>query len=839
MGQHVLALDAKSALHEKRTGGKGANLARLRRAGFQVPPGFIITSSAFHQFLVHCGVKGHAHGKRWSEDDLEQSRELLMERPIPPSLSRPIAKAYQKLGGRVAVRSSMVGEDTALASFAGQLETILNVQGIPEFLEAVKLCWSSVFTWRLVKYMSERESLDAAPSERYSMAVVVQRMIEAKAAGVAFSADPITGQRCVAIEAVHGLGQALVQGQVEPDRYAVDTRGVLSLIDPVDSGAPVLQKEQIVQLAEVVRDLDCREPDPLDVEWAWDGANFHILQSRPITSLIGKRVYSNKMVSDMSPGLVKPLVYSTKTIGMANNVFGRMFTELIGPNDVDFSSLVTRIHSRLYTDVTLLGELFEQIGMPANFFQMIARDERTDFRRPRLSLGALRAMARVLRFAWRHSSPADEINTFLWQHARNLEHYRQTDWSTREPEELLGKFDQLMRAHGETQWFVVIGPTNMAVRSRMLGRSISRRAEEVVASDLIRGLVGLKALEPNAGLQAMAWQARTLDVEDRRLLVEGDNQTIRATLSSTKQGRALIRSVDVFLSRYGFLSTNGTDFTATPWCENPELIWNSIGRLAARAGQARVQDVRAIREDARKRARSQLGWIQRRFFDRLLASTITYIDLRERTSLLLSQEAYEMRRIFVALGEHLVGCGSLAERDDIFYLTYDELGQVVKGTWSAEETQERVREQKAEMAADAQIELPDTICGEYVPAHPIAPADDPEYLVGISGSSGLAKGRACVVLDPTAAPTFLGKDDILVVPFTDVGWTPLFSGIGGIVAETGGQLSHTSIVAREYGLPAVVNVRRATRLILDGQPITVDGNTGRVYLRHALESSGG
>jgi phosphohistidine swiveling domain-containing protein len=526
-------------------------------------------------------------------------------------------------------------------------------------------------------------------------------------------------------------------------------------------------------------------------------------------------------------------------MGMASNVFGRMFTELMGPNDVDFSSLVTRIHSRIYTDVTLLGKLFEQIGMPANFFQMISRDERTDFRRPPLTPRTLRVMVRFLRFAWRHSSPADQIRNFLLNRDRTLEQYRQADWSALEPQALLAQFDHLMQMHSETQWFIVIGPMNMMVRKRMLDRFASRWTEDIVPSDLIRGLVGLKALEPNTELAAMALDARTLDVAHQCLLIGEDNQSLRAALSSTEQGHALVSSVDEFLSRYGFLSTNGTDFTGTPWLENPTLIWNSIGRLATSASRSEVEDVRAIREEVRKRARSQLGWMKRQFFDRLLASTITYIDLRERTSFLLSQETYEMRRIFLALGERLVACGSLAERDDIFFLTYDELRQVVEGTWDAEETQRRVREQKAEMAADAQIELPDTMCGEYAPVHPVAPLDDPEYLVGISGSSGLAQGRACVILDPTAAPASLGKDDILVVPFTDVGCTPLFSGMGGIVAETGGQLSHTSIVAREYGLPAVVNVRQATRLILDGQTITVDGNKGRVYLKHALNSQGG
>ena len=215
-------------------------------------------------------------------------------------------------------------------------------------------------------------------------------------------------------------------------------------------------------------------------------------------------------------------------------------------------------------------------------------------------------------------------------------------------------------------------------------------------------------------------------------------------------------------------------------------------------------------------------------------STITYIDLRERTSFLMSEEGYQMRRIFLALADHLIAQGDLDERNDIFYLTYDELRQLVEGKLGADKAREKVSSQKAEMEADARIDLPDTICGDHVPTHAIQPAESQECLVGIRGSSGLAQGYARVILDPANAPVTLTRDDILVVPFTDVGWTSLFSGIGGIVAETGGQLSHTSIVAREYGLPAVVSVRKATHLICDGQPITVDGDRGRVYLNHVL-----
>jgi pyruvate,water dikinase len=228
--------------------------------------------------------------------------------------------------------------------------------------------------------------------------------------------------------------------------------------------------------------------------------------------------------------------------------------------------------------------------------------------------------------------------------------------------------------------------------------------------------------------------------------------------------------------------------------------------------------------------RGALNPFERLIFDRLLTSTVALIDLREQVSLLMSQDAFQIRRIFLALADHLVARGDLAERDDIFYLTYEELLQRVDGELESEVAKERIAARKTEMEQDAQIEPPDTVCGDHVPAQPVSLPEDQEYLVGISGSSGLARGRARIVLDPSQAPVRLSQDDILVVPFTDVGWTPLLSGIGGIVAETGGQLSHTAIVAREYGLPAVVSVKQATRLIQDGQRVAVDGDSGRVYL---------
>ena len=335
----------------------------------------------------------------------------------------------------------------------------------------------------------------------------------------------------------------------------------------------------------------------------------------------------------------------------------------------------------------------------------------------------------------------------------------------------------------------------------------------------------------------------------------------------------LLRQFDAFLQEYGYMSANGTDFSQTPWIENPTAIWRAIGSAARRPESpdpiASRESVSQIRERAHQTVRARLKGLERWWFDRLLASTIAYVDLRERTSLHISQDSFQMRRLFLALGQHLIARGELERPDDIFYLNLEELYPLFAASPESgrpdasgqESARERVAARRAEMEQDARLELPDTFCGPDAASHLGGASGGPdassggdqlpacflwaeapaEVLVGIAGSSGRVEGRARIVVDP--AQTVLlppdassgqvsgyDRQDILVVPFTDVSWTPLFMGIGGLIAETGGQLSHSAIIAREYGLPAVVNVKNATRLIREGQTVIVDGTQGKVYL---------
>jgi pyruvate,water dikinase len=392
--------------------------------------------------------------------------------------------------------------------------------------------------------------------------------------------------------------------------------------------------------------------------------------------------------------------------------------------------------------------------------------------------------------------------------------------------------DQLTNLYSETMWFNFIGPLNMMARNRMLNHITQRWAPDVPPGDLVRGLIGLKSIESNRELIKLAAQARTLDLQQQSLLAEADEETIRPELSQTEPGRELLTAFDAFLEQHGFLSASGTDLSRTPWSEQPTLIWHTIGRVIGADVKSEAEDALVIRESAQARVRAELNWPMQVIFDRVLASTITYIHLREQSSFLISQDSFEMRRIFLALADHLVAQGDLEHREDIFYLELDEVQQLVTGDLGDEVAQDLVSTRRAEMEYDAQIELPNTICGDQFQACVVQLSEDQEYLVGISGSSGVTQGYAQVVLDPSEAPTVLTQEDILVVPFTDMSWTPLFSVVGGVVAETGGQLSHSAIVAREYGLPAVVNVKNATRFIKNGQPILVDGTNGRVYLNH-------
>jgi hypothetical protein len=335
------------------------------------------------------------------------------------------------------------------------------------------------------------------------MAILVQEMVPARAAGVAFSHDPITGRSTVVLEAVPRLGHELVQGRAAPDRFVVDPRGVLLLEERMGLGEEDLPTEVVLTVASMARLAADRFGLPQDVEWAWDGANVFLLQSRPITSLAGKSVYSRKLVGDMTPGPIKHLVWSTNTLGMVEGVFGEVFTCLIGKNDYDFKRILKRIRSRAYVDTTFVGELLADVGLPRNLFEAIAREERVS-RRVRLNPKLLSRAPGILAFVWKYARMEGELDAVLQRHGKELDRFRKADWSGEPASQLLARAEELLALHRHLQRCIMFGSMNLAIRTRLLKRYVARQAPDVDASQLLLGLRGLKSLEPNRALQVVA-----------------------------------------------------------------------------------------------------------------------------------------------------------------------------------------------------------------------------------------------------------------------------------------------------------------------------------------------
>jgi pyruvate,water dikinase len=278
------------------------------------------------------------------------------------------------------------------------------------------------------------------------MAALVQEMVPATAAGVAFSADPLSGISTVIIEAVPHLADELVQGRAEPDRFVIDPRGALSLERRIALGTEELPVAIVLELGTMVREIAAFFGTPQDVEWVWDGTKIFILQSRAITSLVGQHVYSRKLVGDMAPGPIKPLVWSTNTLGMVEGVFGEIFTDLIGKNDYDFKKMLRRIRSRAYADTTFVGQLLGELGLPKNLFEAIAREERVP-KRVDLNWKLVTRAPSILRLLWLQLGLEKQLSSVLRNHEQALGAFREADWGNVAPTQLIPSARELLALH--------------------------------------------------------------------------------------------------------------------------------------------------------------------------------------------------------------------------------------------------------------------------------------------------------------------------------------------------------------------------------------------------------
>ncbi len=773
----VAPLDAVGRADLPLAGGKGANLGELVRNGFPVPPGFVVTT--------------HAYDLAGRDDEL------------PGELRREIAAAYAALGaGPVAVRSSATAEDLPGAAFAGQQDTYLNVVGEQALLDAVRRCWRSLHTERAVAYRARLGIDDAG----VSIAVVVQRMVEADTAGVLFTADPVTGEReRIVIDAGAGLGEAVVSGLVTPDHYEVDREGridyrpgrgevvvrsapgggVVHESDP-GSGASRLPDAVVTELAGLARRVAAHYGRPQDIEWAYAAGRLHLLQARPMTAL-----------PPPPPGRLNRV---------QRRLTGILLEYLpVRPYPIDMTTWLP------YGPAGLMARVTGAFGVRGGFEGFLREEDGVVVAlvppKPGLTARALTAPFRVAAKARRYD-PA------RWTEDRRFTRY------------LAAARDLAALDLGALPWRELI--------------RVPRKALDVVAPvadlridylpgtglALLRLLVAVKLLRRGPLFPGLLAGAVTRTSEANRALERLAELAVRTgALDADPKPAEFQAAFEEFLREYGHRETASPILVTPPtWADAPETVLGLVGMLAAHPAPAAEEpgDVldrllgHPLLRAPRRRARLR----------RWVAAARAGIAFREDSHFSFTLPQPVLRRSLVELGRRLCLAGLLDRPEDVFHLRLEELEAIGGEDAPAGPDGARLREVALARAAKRE-ELAGVRLIDHTAVFPPATAGGDVLVAGAPASAGTATGPVKVIREPAEFGR-LAAGDVLVCPYTNPSWTPLFQRAAAVVVDSGGTASHAAIVAREYGIPAVMGTGAGTSALADGQVVTVNGDAGTV-----------
>ncbi len=851
MDKTVLWLSSKPAMSDRRLiGPKAASLCSLGRLGMRVPPCFFITTTAFGEHLDANGLRPQI-AARWDKMSgaIEEVRQLITRAPLADCLRRPIAAAYDRLGAAVAaVRSSATAEDLPGHSFAGQYETILGVKSLEECLEAIKQCWASLWTERAFEYR-RRNGID---HQQVEMAVVVQRQIEPEAAGVAFSVDPVTGSPSrIVIESCPGLGEALVSGQVQPDRILLRKKNLALIRQNFVTEEPSLDLKSAGRLGRYVRRIEKCLGGPQDVEWAFRDGTLWFLQARPITALPEpkpweeRQVWTNLNLGEVAPDVMTPMTYTVIML-MFQPLCGSIF-RLFGA-DISKHWPAGLVAGRVYFNINTAMAAARPFVSPAKAAALnsaFGGEQNRHFERGEFDI--CDEDLPDLGFSW----PKYILS---WPGLiRTLVAHRS------------GKGDAVqarLKAHNDAVTrFDAAGATTEGL-TRMVTQTLYENMKDCTPLPLLPGVVALGVLgkvcrdwlgekdlsfrlltaqggisDTEAGLDL--WRLAALAHEEQPtkavLLSDGDWDMIRSRLAGAEHGRHFLAAWDRFMATHGQHSHAELEFFSPRWAETPEYILDLVrGYLRALDRAHPVERQRQLAEQRRQlteQCRRRLtNPVKRWIFNWSLQQTQKLTRAREDLKNEAVRHFAGFRRIFLELGDRLRQQGILMQREDIFFLEIAEVEPVVRGRANFD-VQQRVAQRQAEYERNMALTPPPVVVGRYDPQKHVAfPIDtNVRVLKGIAVSPGVVTGKARVITHPDDGE-HVEPGEILVAPVTNPAWTPYFLPAAGVVMDMGGVLSHGAIIAREYGLPAVVNVGPASKIIRTGQTIQVDGDQGTVTI---------
>ncbi|MGO9777853.1 MAG: PEP/pyruvate-binding domain-containing protein [Terracidiphilus sp.] len=861
----TLPLDSPDAALE-RVGGKGASLARMVAAGLPVPPGFHVTTEAYRRFveenhlrdgILAAVVGAQANDPATLERASEQIQSLIAQGTMPNEIAGAIRERYSELGADlpVAVRSSATAEDLPDASFAGQLETYLNVRGGDAVLSAVQRCWASLWTGRAIGY---RQRQGIRP-EDVSIAVVVQRLVAAQVAGVAFTANPVTGARGeMMINAAWGLGEAVVSGQVTPDTFVVNKQtgtiasqeiaGKEVMTVRLESGTreePVppdkrrqaaLEPAQAAELARLGVRIEQLYGQPMDIEWAMCDGRIFIVQARPITALpeppvaldwsVPRKgaIYFRQSVAELLPEPLSPL-FATLALPLWNKATQLIMTQALGLRS-DSVALVT-VHDFVYYEMALNAR--QMVGF---FFTMMMHG---------------RTLARMWRTAIAHW--ADEARPHF---AQVTAEWTGRDLAAMNALELLAGAQQIVEAAAGYYVSIqlVLGPPviSEALFTAVYDHLIKRKSDPSALTFLL-GFDNTPIRAEKSLYDLAMWARGEEELAGYLAWSSGKEiaaayQSQAAPIAATESWQGFTARLTEHLNRFGH-AVYDLDFAKSVPADAPASLLDTLRHFLAGKGRnpyERQAEATAAREKAAASQFARLGWPRRSLFRRVLGWAQRSAPLREDSLADVGLGWPALRRIWREAGSRMAAAGAIAERDDVFWLKWDEVEaaarQLDAGQPVADHHQEIAQRRETwqrEHVVTPPVALPvkggarlfgiDLRRG--MPARTSQAAGS--TIKGIGASPGKVTGTACVIHDPEEFDQ-MKPGDILVAKITTPAWTPLFALASGIVTDVGGPLSHSSIVAREYGVPAVLGTGVATERIRSGQRITVDGDGGVVTL---------
>ncbi|MBV9455314.1 MAG: hypothetical protein JOZ19_14565 [Rubrobacter sp.] len=821
-------------------GGKAANLGELTRAGFPVPPGFTVSSAAYSLVAERAGLESiltalaatHPADTTHLAELAATARERLLSAPVPTAVVEAIAAAYQTLGNNipvpVAVRSSATLEDLPEATFAGQQDTFLNIVGIDAVIDAVQRCWVSLWSDRAVAYRA-RQGLD---QQTVKLAVVIQRMVSAEVAGVLFTANPVTGTRDeIAIDASPGLGETVVSGLTTPDHFVLRRRwcrwsiaerrpGRREVIIRARSDGSTeqikgstsmdvseLPDQALRRLARLGAAIERHFGRPQDVEWAWADGELFIVQARPITAL------------------PEPLPHPSKLQLRMGGMFAEMLP--IRPYPIDLTTWMPALFTAIawiFAPLGLAGPRFDQAFVEEDGIAVRFSGRSS----VHLSLSVLLVPVRLLRLIRRYNPIQWRDDPLLAAaqaraHALEAREFQALSWK-----------DLLATVH---EALALPLPIAGELRRRYMPRA-------TLAAGLLRAVLGLlrvgdrfgvllsgaenKTLEANRALETLGTQVRS-DPALVEAFARYEAGALRTELKSLRSRQSFLERLDAFLDRYGHRETTSALLVSQPtWKDAPEVVLGILKGLAL--VEPRSQTSRPAWEVARDELLAHpllRFWLLRTIFLKLLREARCLLQIREDTHFYATLPLPTIRRTLLELGRRLVIIGVLASPKDIFHLKLSELERV-DGRWPppsqlADELRKvmlRRKERRAELESTPLIDP--RLFGR-------TELEGGVLLSGTPGSPGVAEGPVRIIRDGSQFDK-LRPGEVLVAPYTNPAWTPLFQRAAAVVVDSGGAASHAAIVAREYGIPAVMGTIEGTKKLTDGQRVMVDGDQGRVAL---------